>query len=157
MGIVKTSGIFLINKQNQLLVAHPTRHAKNFWSIPKGKREIDEDGFSCAIRETWEEVNVDLRGEPINFHRLESQTFKNKIKKLKPYVVFERENHLDFTLFELKCNSNVMQQYGGFPEMDDFKWVEISEGYNILHPSQVACLGAIEEIIKNDIYREPLI
>jgi hypothetical protein len=35
--------------------------------------------------------------------------------KLKPSV--------NFDLFKLKCNSNVPKERGGFPEMDDYKWV----------------------------------
>jgi hypothetical protein len=30
-------------------------------------------------------------------------------------------------LFKLKCNSNVPKERGGFPEMDDYKWVLIDE------------------------------
>jgi 8-oxo-dGTP pyrophosphatase MutT (NUDIX family) len=157
MGIIKTSGIFLINNQNELLVAHPTRHHKNFWSIPKGKVDSDEDSLTGAIRETWEEVNVDLRYEPINFYKLTKQTFKNKAKRLTPYVVFECENHIDFTSFELKCNSNVLPHCGGFPEMDGFRWIDLVSARSVLHHSQVACLDAIEEIINKNNFRNPLI
>jgi len=50
------------------------------------------------------------------------------------------------TKFDLKCNSNVPEDRGGFPEMDDYKWVSIDEARNLLHPTQVACLDKIVEL-----------
>lgn len=157
MGIIKTSGIFFINNRNELLVAHPTNHPEDFWSIPKGKKDDGEDSLSCAIRETWEEVNVDFRDIEFNYYRLETRVFKNKRKKLKPFVVFECENNIDFSMFDLKCNSNVHPDRGGFPEMDSFKWITLDEAKMVLHHSQVECLDAINELIIKNEFREPLV
>lgn len=148
MGIIKTAGIFLINKDLKLLVAHPTNHPIDFWSIPKGKVDDGETELLGAIRELFEESNVDLRNITFKFHELEHEVFKNKRKKLKPFIVFESENNIDFNSFELKCNSNVEEDRGGFPEMDGYKYITLDEAEKCVHHTQVACIIKIKELIK---------
>ena len=92
--MTETAGIFFINKHFKLLVAHPTGHDFDFWSVPKGKLDEGETAFAAAVRETWEETNVDLSGYfgYLNFVELEPIAYKNKRKKLTPFVIFEDEN-----------------------------------------------------------------
>ena len=107
---IKTAGIFILNSKRELLVAHPTYHPSSFWSITKGKiDEGDADAFDAAIRETREECNVDFSEHMlINFTELTPVTFKNKKKTLFPFLVMaEKNSHIDFDSFELKCNSMV--------------------------------------------------
>ena len=42
MAKVLAAGIFLVNKENQVLICHPTNHPSDVWSIPKGKIEKNE-------------------------------------------------------------------------------------------------------------------
>ena len=143
--MVKTiaSGLFIINKGDKLLVAHPTNHDPNFWSIPKGRMEEGETTIETALRETQEEVNVDFRegytdGDLMYFD-CPRQEYKNKNKILESFVVYETYNPLiDFSLFEFKCNSSFKDKGGNIvDEMDDFKWVTLTEALEILHPTQV--------------------
>jgi ADP-ribose pyrophosphatase YjhB (NUDIX family) len=151
--IIETGGIFLINKNIELLVAHPTNHAKNFWSIPKGKVEKGEDFFTAALREMHEEVNVNLIGKKLFTHQLTPKVFKNKRKRLNSFVVLEHENpHIDFSIFELKCNSKVKPEIGDFYEMDNFLFLPLNEvGSNNYQPhhTQMECLAEINKIINN--------
>jgi predicted NUDIX family NTP pyrophosphohydrolase len=63
-------------------------------------------------------------------------------------LVLERNNSsLNWDSFELKCNSFVPEDRGGFPEMDDYKWVSLDEARVILHNTQVACLDKIKELL----------
>ena len=140
------AGIFLVNKDGKLLVCHPTNHDSNFWSIPKGKVENEEYYLDAAIRETYEETNIKLTFAK-NFIKLEPQVYSHKKKVLNPYVVFERDNmHLNWGMFDIKCNSNVPEDRGGFPEMDDFKWVTFDEAAIMLHETQVASLTEIKRL-----------
>ena len=43
---------------------------------------------------------------------------------------------------------------GGFPEMDDYKWVSLEEASVILHPTQIACLDAIKQIIEHEFIQK---
>lgn len=151
--MVKSAGIFLVNNEGKILIGHPTKHKKNSWSIPKGKVDKGETNYEAAVREMWEESNVDVDSATI-YHELDSRTYKHKKKKLIPFVILEKENpELDLDSAELKCNANVPEEKGGFPEMDDYKWVTVKEAKKLLHHTQVDCLGEVLEIInknKND-------
>jgi 8-oxo-dGTP pyrophosphatase MutT (NUDIX family) len=148
MGKVTTCGVFIINKNNEVLICHPTRHPQTEWSIPKGKIEKGEDFVDAAIRETFEETNVDLT-HVSSIIKLDSQLYNHKKKVLQPFLVLELKNpNIDFNSFEFKCNSNVPEERGGFPEMDDFKWVTIESARELLHYTQSNCLDKILEIMK---------
>ena len=136
------SGLFIVNKKCELLIAHPTNHRADFWSIPKGLVEKDELLIDCAVRETYEEVNVDLSKYKSLFIKLESQNYNKKKKILSPFLIFEETTDLDFSKFELKCNSIVPER--GFYEMDDFRWVSLHEASKLLHETQVKLLEKIK-------------
>lgn len=145
----KTAGIFLIRRDNKLLIAHPTKLPKDRWSIPKGGIEEDEYPTDAAVREMFEEANVDVSKWTV-MHNLEhiKLKYKGEEKILIPFVLFEKQNDIDFGSFEFKCNSNVPEEMGGFPEMDGFKWVTLDEAKEVLFKSQVKCVEEIEGIIE---------
>jgi 8-oxo-dGTP pyrophosphatase MutT (NUDIX family) len=147
MSKVQAAGVFLVRKDGKLLVCHPTNHAPTFWSIPKGKIDEGETPLQAAIRETFEECNVSLIFNEKNLIELEPVNYGHKKKMIFPYVFFEaKSDNLDWSKFDIKCNSNVPLDRGGFPEMDDFKWVTLKEASELLHETQVACLDKIESI-----------
>jgi len=144
--MVKSSGIFLVRKDKKILIAHPTNQKKNHWSIPKGRIEKDEEPIDAAVREMFEEANVDLSNWKM-MHNLPPIKYHNIDKILFPFVCFEHQNDIDFKSFELKCNTNIPIESGGFPEMDDYKWVTVEKSKQLLHPIQVICLDKIEHLI----------
>lgn len=147
MAKVLAAGVFLVNKEKKILICHPTNHPADVWSIPKGKVEKEELEIEAALRETYEETNVDLT-QVDWIIELDVQTYSHKKKAIKPFVVMETKNpSIDFNSFDLKCNSNVPKARGGFPEMDDYMWVDIDTARKLLHETQVACLDAIEKFI----------
>lgn len=147
MGKTIAAGIFLLKDDGHILVCHPTNHAPDFWSIPKGKLDKGETPLQAAIRETFEETNIDLKDYKA-IKALAPVNYGHKKKMIHPFILWEHANsHYDWTKFEIKCNSNVPEDRGGFPEMDDYKWVTISEARNILHETQVACLDEIESFM----------
>lgn len=143
------AGVFLVRKDGNLLVCHPTNHDPNFWSIPKGKVEDGEYFIDAAIRETYEETNISL-GLARNIRALEPVNYSHKKKILHPFVVFEAENlGLPWDSFDIKCNSNVPEDRGGFPEMDAYKWVTLEEAKSILHNTQATCIDTIQEMFNS--------
>ena len=51
-------GIVLINKNNQVFVAKRIDNPKNFWQMPQGGIDNDEDPRQAMIRELGEEVGI---------------------------------------------------------------------------------------------------
>jgi 8-oxo-dGTP pyrophosphatase MutT (NUDIX family) len=149
MGKTIASGLFIVRKDKKVLICHPTNHPENFYSIPKGKVEDDEIFLEAAIRETYEETNLDL-SETTDFtiYPLTSVNYKHKKKILYPFLFLEnKKSSFDWDGVELKCNSNVPEDRGGFPEMDGYKWVTLDEARELLFKSQVKCLDEIQKII----------
>jgi 8-oxo-dGTP pyrophosphatase MutT (NUDIX family) len=147
MAKTRAAGIFLVNKNKEVLICHPTNHPQTLWSIPKGKIEPEEHPLHAAIRETYEETNVNL-SSATSLIQLEEVTYRHKKKSLQPYLVLEERNpSINFDSFELKCNSNVPEEQGGFPEMDDYKWVSMSEAKVLLHYLQAGCLDSIQKYL----------
>ena len=141
------AGIFMVRKDGRVLVCHPTNHKPDFWSIPKGKVEEGENLIDAAIRETYEESNIDL-SECKGIRALEAVNYSHKKKILHPFLVLERNNsNLDWDSFDLKCNSFVPEDRGGFAEMDDYKWVSLDEARVILHNTQSACIDKIKKLL----------
>jgi len=145
------SGLFIVRKNGLLLACHPTNHKPNFYSIPKGKVEDGEIFLEAAFRETYEETNLDLNGSTdFTIFPLTAVNYKHKKKILYPFLVLEnKKSKFDWDAVELKCNSMVPEDRGGFPEMDGYKWVTLKEAKEILHDTQVKCLDKIKEIIDN--------
>lgn len=145
---VESAGIFIINKNFELLICHPTKQKKNFWTIPKGKIDNGEYVIDAALRETYEESNVYLFPYIQKLIELPPINYKHKNKMLHPFVLFESDcNGLDLSDIELKCNSKLPESMGGYNEIDDYKWVNIDNAITLLHESQVKCLEKINILI----------
>lgn len=134
-----SAGIFLFDSNNQLLICTPYGgpDKNNGFTIPKGKKEKDEDLLDAAIRETYEECGFDCI------------PYKEDI----PYIGFEKYNHgkkrlhgyvlkLDFPLridmFE--CQSFTEK---GKPEIIKFHLVDIDVAQYCLHYVQGKLLKCI--------------
>lgn len=143
------SGLFILRKDKKLLICHPTNHAPNFYSIPKGKIEEGESKFEAGLRETYEESNLDLKGT-LDFlvYEMDSVGYKSGKKTLHPFLFVEILNsNFSWETTEIKCNSNVPIERGGFPEMDGYRWVTLEEARDLLHETQVACIDTIYSLM----------
>lgn len=54
------AGVLLVENGSVLLVKRKFEPRKDFWSIPAGFLESDEDITECAVREMKEETNLDV-------------------------------------------------------------------------------------------------
>ena len=51
-------GIVLLNKQNKVFVAKRIDNPKNFWQMPQGGINKNEDFYTAALRELKEETSI---------------------------------------------------------------------------------------------------
>ena len=51
-------GIVLLNKENKVFVAKRIDNKKNFWQMPQGGVDVNEDFLSAAYRELEEETSI---------------------------------------------------------------------------------------------------
>ena len=117
-------GIIVINKENKLFVARRIDNPKNFWQMPQGGIELNENLKSAALRELKEETNI----SSVKFIKEIEDTvtyilpdhligiiWKGKFKgqKQKWYV-------LRFNGNDSEININTVK-----PEFLSWKWIEI--------------------------------
>ena len=127
----KTCGIYLINKNGNLLILHPT-NASEFgsWSIPKGEPDEKDGSFlDTAIRETFEETGIKINTN-IPYY-LSHVFYKSKKKVLYSFLIID--NDLDDV--DVVCNSYINLNGFTFPENDNYLWVHITSTnlYKYLH------------------------
>ena len=51
-------GIVVLNSRNKVLVAKRIDNPKNFWQMPQGGKDKNENYFEAAIRELKEETSI---------------------------------------------------------------------------------------------------
>ena len=151
--MIKSCGIYLINKNDKLWITHPTNHPPfGSWSIPKGVPDGDESFLDAAIRELHEETGIDLTGVVMNrnikIHYLPSVLYKSNKKTLYTFLIID--NELDDV--KVVCDSLATVNGVSFPENDEFKWVHMSHTYMLkqyLHEAQLVNLDEIVKIFNN--------
>jgi len=131
----KAAGIFLLRKDKHVLLCHPTNHPLNFFSIPKGLIDEDETLLDATIRECFEETNI-LLSPHFKFYPLLYSIYPNNKKCLTSFYILESENDIDFNSFDIKCNSRVPEDIGGFLEVDFHEWTHISNLVDKVHYTQ---------------------
>lgn len=136
------AGVLVFNKNHQLLILKP--NYKEGWSIPGGGVDIDETPIVAAIRETKEEINLDLENMPLV---CVEYTQKKEIKpETLQFIFYGGELDID-EISKIILNKS---------EHSEFKFVDISEAIILLNERQryaiPFCVEAIKK--KNTVYIE---
>lgn len=124
-------------------MCHPTNSTWNFLSIPKGLLDENEDIFSAAKRELYEETSI-VYNELTILKSVQNpiMIYPSGKKQLESFSI-EIPNLLDTN--KMNCLSMVIDKGRTFPEVDKFYWMTKEQIINSkTHITQI-------EIIKNDI------
>lgn len=102
----------IINKKNEILITKrgdKINYGK--WEFPGGKVNLDEDNFTCLIRELKEELDIDIEPEKellsYNFKNYNLTFVSGRIKSTKITLI----EHLDY-------------KWINFLEIDSFNFLE---------------------------------
>ena len=124
-----TCGFFIINKDDKMLIVHPTNSSRKIWSIPKGRVDKGETELEAAYREVYEETNIDLYKYEGNIILLGKEQYKHRRKTLCGFV-FKYDGEFNE---KLSCQSLLSNK---FPEVDKYKWVTFQEAFELIHHTQ---------------------
>ena len=119
-------GIVVLNKNNQVFVAKRIDNSKNFWQMPQGGVNKNEDYLAAAYRELEEETsikNVDL------------------VKELDELISYDLPKHLLGVIWKGKYrgqeqkwfvvrflgNDSEININTNHPEFCEWKWVELEK------------------------------
>ena len=119
-------GIVVLNKNNKVFVARRIDNPKNFWQMPQGGVDKNEDFLTAAIRELYEETSIKS---------------VELIKELDGFITYNLPDHLLGIIWKGKYKGQtqkwfVMRFIGEdseinintkHPEFLEWKWVELSE------------------------------
>ena len=119
-------GIVVLNKNNKVFVARRIDNPKNFWQMPQGGVDKNEDFLTAAFRELDEETSIKS---------------VELIKELDGFITYNLPDHLLGIIWKGKYKGQtqkwfVMRFIGEdseinintkHPEFLEWKWVELSE------------------------------
>jgi putative (di)nucleoside polyphosphate hydrolase len=119
-------GIVVLNKNNKVFVARRIDNPKNFWQMPQGGVDENEDFLTAAFRELDEETSIKS---------------VELIKELDGFITYNLPDHLLGIIWKGKYKGQtqkwfVMRFIGEdseinintkHPEFLEWKWVELSE------------------------------
>ena len=119
-------GIVVINNNNKVFVAKRIDNPQNFWQMPQGGVDPEEDFLDAAFRELKEETSI---------------TSVKLIKELDGFITYDLPDNLLGIIWKGKYKGQtqkwfVMRFVGEdneinintkYPEFLEWKWVELSE------------------------------
>jgi len=103
------------------------------WGFPKGRKNINESDYSCAVRETWEETNIMEKDmtiirnlEPISEHF----TGSNGIPYIHKYFLgYARHGIGEETVAGAGIHNEHIQR-----EVGDIRWCSIQQAIELIRP-----------------------
>ena len=143
-------GIVLLNKENHVFVAKRIDNQKNFWQMPQGGVDNEENYLTAAYRELREETsveNVQLIKEldglvtyylPTN---LLGVIWKGKYKGQKQKWFLMRFSGKDSEI-------NIKTQY---PEVSEWKWIELNKITDVVVDFKLDIYKQIKEKVQKII------
>ena len=143
-------GIVVLNKENKVFVAKRIDNPKNFWQMPQGGVDENEDFLKAAYRELEEETsikNVEL------------------IKELDDTITYELPDHLLGVIWKGKYKGQkqkwfLMRFIGNEKEIDiktknpeflDWKWIEVDMITDVVVDFKLHVYKELKEKIKKII------
>ena len=143
-------GIVVLNNKNEVFVAKRIDNPKNFWQMPQGGVDRDEDYRSAAFRELEEETsikNVEL------------------IKEVNEMTTYELPDHLlgiiwkgkfkgqkqKWFIMRFKGNDTEINLKTKHPEFLDWKWIDIDDIANVSVNFKLEVYKKIQLVVKNFI------
>ena len=143
-------GIVVLNKDNKVFVAKRIDNPKNFWQMPQGGIDYNEDFLKAAYRELEEETSI-----------------KNVklIKELESTTTYELPDHLLGIIWKGKYRGQkqkwFLMRFNGEdneiniktknPEFLDWKWIEIDQLTEVVVDFKLHVYKEVKEKVKKII------
>ena len=140
-------GIIVLNKDNKVFIAKRIDNPKNFWQMPQGGVEKNEDYLAAAFRELNEETSI-----------------KNikLIKELDGLIDYELPHHLLGIIWKGKYRGQIQKWFlmkflgedkeinikTKHPEFLDWKWIELDKITDIVVDFKLKVYEEVKEKVK---------
>ena len=142
----KGVGIILLNSENKVFVARRIDNPKNFWQMPQGGVDKNEDFLTAALRELKEETNI----ENVELIKELDGTTTYELPDNLLGIIWKgkyRGQNQKWFLMRFKGNENEINLRTKHPEFLDWQWIELDK----ITKYVVNFKLDIYEIIKNKV------
>ena len=140
-------GIVLLNTENKIFVGKRIDNPKNFWQMPQGGVDKDENFFNAALRELEEETSI---------------TNVSLIKEIEGYTSYNLPNHLLGIIWKGKYKGQIqkwfLMRFNGkeseinlktnYPEFLEWKWIELEKITEIVVDFKLEVYKIIKKKVK---------
>ena len=143
----KGVGIILLNNKNKVFVAKRIDNPKNFWQMPQGGVDENEDYLNAAFRELKEETSIK------NVHL---------IKEIDEMTTYELPRHLvgiiwrgkyrgqkqKWFLMKFRGKESEINLNTNHPEFLEWKWIDINQITDVVVEFKLNVYKKIQEEVK---------
>ena len=144
-------GIVILNKENKIFVAKRIDNPKNFWQMPQGGTDGNEDFYTAALRELKEETSI---------------VSVKLIKEIEDKLTYILPDHLIGIIWKGKFKGqkqkwSIMKFVGNeseiniktkHPEFLDWKWIDLEDLTKIAVNFKFEIYRQIKSEIKKILY-----
>ena len=144
-------GIVILNKENKIFVAKRIDNPKNFWQMPQGGTDGNEDFYTAALRELKEETSI---------------VSVKLIKEVEDKLTYILPDHLIGIIWKGKFKGQkqkwfIMKFVGNeseiniktkHPEFLDWKWIDLEDLTKIAVNFKLEVYRQIKSEIKKILY-----
>ena len=144
-------GIIILNKENKIFVAKRIDNPKNFWQMPQGGTNGNEDFYTAALRELKEETSI---------------VSVKLIKEIEDKLTYILPDHLIGIIWKGKFKGQkqkwfIMKFVGNeseiniktkHPEFLDWKWIDLEDLTKIAVNFKLEVYRQIKSEIKKILY-----
>ena len=143
----KGVGVILLNHENKVFVAKRIDNPKNFWQMPQGGVDKNEDYLNAALRELKEETSIKT---------------VDLIKEIDEMTTYELPKHLlgiiwkgkyrgqkqKWFLMKFKGKENEINLNTSHPEFLEWKWIDIDQITELVVKFKLDVYKKIQEKVK---------
>ncbi len=140
-------GVVLLNNENKVFVAKRIDNPKNFWQMPQGGVDKNEDYLNAAFRELKEETSIENA---------------DLIKEVDEMTTYELPDHLlgiiwkgkyrgqtqKWFLMKFKGKDSEINLNTNHPEFLDWKWINIDQITEVVVEFKLNVYKKIQEEVK---------
>ena len=143
-------GIVVLNKENKVFVAKRIDNPKNFWQMPQGGVDSDENFLTAAFRELYEETSI----KSVKLIQEIEGTYTYELPKNLLGIIWKgkyRGQKQKWFLMKYLGNDSEINLNTNNPEFLEWKWVDIDQITEIVVDFKLHVYRELKEKVKNII------
>ena len=143
-------GVVLLNNENKVFVAKRIDNPKNFWQMPQGGVDSDENFLAAAFRELYEETSI----KDVKLIQEIEGTYTYELPKNLLGIIWKgkyRGQKQKWFLMKYLGNDSEINLNTNNPEFLEWKWVDIDQITEIVVDFKLHVYKELKEKVKNII------